>query len=110
MTGSLLGDLETPKTPEPAPKPLPKVQHMQKSCTCCIECRFFAGRARDRLAVLFKQGKGYCDHPGHAWGIWNVVQDIEHPTKPPCQLFSPAPETTVQARLEAVRKLRNRDV
>lgn len=107
MTESIFDDIETTAQ---TPKPHPKVQHMQKRCTCCIECRFFAGRARDRLASLFKQGKGYCDHPEHAWGIWNVVQDIEHPTKPPCQLFSPATETTVQARLEAVRKLRNRDV
>lgn len=106
MTESIFDDIETTAQP---PKPHPKVQHMQKNCTC-LNCQHFAGRARDRKAVLFKQGKGYCDHPEHAWGIWNVVQDIEHPTKPQCQLFSPAPETTVQARLEAVRKLRNRDV
>lgn len=105
MSDSLFDDLLPTKTIKTTPKPPLARQHMQKNCTC-LNCQHFAGRARDRLATLFKQGKGYCDHPDHAWGIWNVVQDIERPTKPPCALFSPAPEEITKQRLAAIKKLR----
>lgn len=67
----------------------------------CLACRFFAGRARDRLAVLFRQRKGYCDNPAHAGGIWNVVQNIEQG----CDLFEAAPQTVQDQRRAAAVKL-----
>lgn len=68
----------------------------------CLACRFFAGRARDRLATLFRQRKGYCDHPKHPWGIWNVVQEI---TNGSCPLFEDATDQIKEQRRIALRKL-----
>lgn len=68
----------------------------------CVECKFFAGRSRDKHAVLFRQKKGYCDNVDHAWGIWNVVQDI---TKGHCDLFEDASETVKEQRKFALSKI-----
>lgn len=67
----------------------------------CLTCRFFAGRRRDRFAVLFRQRKGYCDNPAHPWGVWNVVQDVERG----CALFEAAPSTIQDQRRAAAVKL-----
>lgn len=67
----------------------------------CLACRFFAGRARDRLAVLFRQRKGYCDNHAHHGGVWNVVQDVERG----CALFEAAPRTVQDQRRAAAVKL-----
>lgn len=97
MTESIFDDIETIAQ---TPKPRPKVQHMQKNCTC-LNCQHFAGRARDRKAVLFKHGKGYCDNPGHHGGVWNVIQDVERG----CALFEAAPQTVQDQRRAAAVKL-----
>lgn len=67
----------------------------------CLTCRFFAGRSRDRFAVLFRQRKGYCDNPGHHGGVWNVIQDVERG----CALFEAAPRTVQDQRRAAAEKL-----
>lgn len=103
MTESLFDDIETTAQ---TPKPRPKVQHVQKNCTC-LDCAHFAGRARDRLAVLFKQRKGYCNHPAHPWGVWNVVQDIAAPAH--CPNFETTDKTTAAQRKYAAAKLWRND-
>lgn len=90
MSESLFDDLDH------APKPKP-----EKPSGTCLECQHFAGRARDRKAVLFKHGKGYCDHPAHHGGVWNVVQDVERG----CALFEAAPKTVQDQRRAAAVKL-----
>lgn len=67
----------------------------------CLTCRFFAGRSRDRFAVLFRQRKGYCDNPAHPWGVWNVVQNIADG----CGLHEAAPKTVQDQRRAAAVKL-----
>lgn len=93
-TGSLFDDL--PAQPAPARPP-------PKASGSCLECAWFAGRARDAHAVLFKQRKGYCDHEKHPWGIWNVVQNIERDTH--CPNFKPTTPEAAAQRKTAAEKL-----
>lgn len=67
----------------------------------CLLCEHFAGRARDPTTTLFIQKKGFCDHPDHPWGIWNVIQDVERG----CALFEAAPKTVQDQRRAAAVKL-----
>ena len=66
----------------------------------CIECRHFAGIRRDHRAFLFKSGRGYCDHPKHPGGIWNVIQSVTHPKD--CSLFEEADDHVKEMRQKAL--------
>lgn len=69
----------------------------------CLLCEHFAGRARDPTTTLFRKKKGYCDHPDHPWGIWNVIQDIDGHNH--CQMFQPTTEQKQAMRIKAAQKL-----
>ena len=72
----------------------------QNALKACVECRHFAGMRRDHRAFLFKSGRGYCDHPRHPGGIWNVIQSVTYPRE--CPLFEEADEHIKEMRQKAL--------
>lgn len=72
----------------------------QNAPKACIECKHFAGIRRDHGAFLFKSGRGYCDHPKHPGGIWNVIQNVTYPRE--CPLFEEADEHIKEMRQKAL--------
>lgn len=67
----------------------------------CVECRFFAGNRRDHRAFLFRTARGYCDHPRHPGGIWNVIQSITVKRHRP--LYEAAEENVKEMRHKALK-------
>lgn len=71
----------------------------------CIECANFAGKARDKQAVLFRIGKGYCNSDDwHPAGKWVVIQNITRPKH--CKAFVAASPNTVNERRKALEYFR----
>ena len=46
----------------------------------CLDCDYLAGSERTPQ-WLFVTGRGYCDHEGRRGGPWNVLQEIENPSR-----------------------------
>lgn len=73
----------------------------EEPSVCCLDCAKFAGRSRDRWAILFMAGKGYCDDDQHPGGAWNVIQDIVCSHR--CKRFVRADENVIEQRRAALK-------
>lgn len=71
----------------------------------CVDCEFLAGSDRTPQ-WLFASGRGYCDHPDRAGGLWNVLQGVDgfHG----CERFKQADKERVRLRIHALDVLRRR--